>query len=209
MTINQVKEETTFTYTANLVDESDTDILKSTLEALTLEVYEPRSTTRLRTARDAYDDNDVTIATSGLITWLGQLEDTRIVATNARLGSPEIHTALFQFAWGVSLEAMLTNPLSVTSGSSIVTVAATAHGIVDDANEDHVFLVSDNTVGGLNLNGSFKVNSIIDADSFTVIHNCTATSTEATVGGTVKFWVNPRVGSHAVNFSVLSTKPDC
>jgi hypothetical protein len=209
MTISQVQEETTFRYTSQLVDETATNLTKASLEALTLEVYEQRGETRLRTARDAYDANDVTIASGGSILWLGQLEDTRIVNTSSRIGSPETHVALFQFAWDVSLFGTLTNPASATSGSNIVTITATAHGITDDANEDHVFLVADNTVGGLNLNGGWKVNSIVDVDTFTILHKCNATSTEATAGGTVKLWINPRIGIHTVNFSVIKVKPAC
>ena len=209
MTIGQVLEEATFSYTGQLKDEDGASLAKASLEALTLEVYEQRSETRLRTARDAYDANDVTIASGGLITWLGQLEDSRIVNTASRIGAPEIHVALFQFAWDVALAATLTNPADATSGSNIVTITAAAHGIVDDNNEDHVFLVADDTVGGLNLNGGWKVNSVVDVNTFTITHKCDATSTEAAAGGTVKLWINPRLGLHTVNIQVVKVKPGC
>lgn len=209
MTIGQVNEETTFSYVGQLKDEAGTNLAKASLQALTLEVYEQRNETRLRTARDAFDANDVTITTGGLITWLGQLEDTRIVNTSSRIGAPEVHVALFQFAWDVALAATLTNPASATSGSNIVTITAAAHGIVDDGNEDHVFLVADDTVGGLNLNGGWKVNSVVDVNTFTISHKCNATSTESDAGGTVKLWVNPRLGLHTVNIQVLKVKPGC
>lgn len=209
MTIKQVNEESTFRYTAQLQNELGVDIVKTSLEALTLEVYELRSETRLRTARDAFDANDVTIATDGSIVWAGQLEDTRIVNASSRLGSPETHVALFQFAWESLGSDTLTDSISTTSGSNIVTIAATGHGFVDDADEDHVFLTAVDTVGGLNLNGAFKVNSIVNANSFTIVHKCAATATESLGGGSIKYYRNPRVNVHQVKFSVVKMKPGC
>jgi hypothetical protein len=77
----------------------------------------------------------------------------------------------------------LTNPLTVTSGSSIVTVFDTAHLL--KVNE-WVQLTADTPVGGLLVAGVYLVQSVVDADHYTIDAGVAATSA-ATGGGNVVY----------------------
>ena len=81
----------------------------------------------------------------------------------------------------VSNTVTLTNPFSTTNTSAIVTVTEVDHGAVPN---DFVTYSNATAVGGLTLNGTFQVTSVIDPDTYTITANSAATST-ATGGGTV------------------------
>lgn len=77
----------------------------------------------------------------------------------------------------------LTNPFTTTSGSAVISVAHTAHGrLAGD------FVVFDNVtdVGGLALDGEYEVTEVTDANTYTITHASTATSS-ATGGGTCDY----------------------
>jgi len=76
--------------------------------------------------------------------------------------------------------AILSNPFKTTNLSATVTVTHTAHGAI---NNDYVTFSNAATVGGLNLNGEFKL-TYVDANSYTITASTTATSTVAAGGGT-------------------------
>jgi len=75
--------------------------------------------------------------------------------------------------------ATLSNPFTTQNTSATVTVAHTSHGAI---NGDYVTFNNVATVGGLNLNGEFKL-TYVNANSYTITASTTATST-ATGGGT-------------------------
>lgn len=81
----------------------------------------------------------------------------------------------------VSNTVTLTNPFSTTNASAIVTVTQVDHGAVVN---DFVTYFDATAVGGLTLNGTFQVTSVIDPDTYTITAGSAATST-ATGGGTV------------------------
>lgn len=74
----------------------------------------------------------------------------------------------------------LTNPFSTTSGSAVVTVADTAHGVVVG---QFVNFSGASAVGGITVNGEYQVASVIDANSYTITHSSAATSTAGPGGG--------------------------
>lgn len=76
--------------------------------------------------------------------------------------------------------ATLSNPFKTTINVATVTVTHTAHGAI---NNDYVTFNNAATVGGLNLNGEFKL-TYVDANSYTITASTTATSTVAAGGGT-------------------------
>lgn len=209
MAIEQVEQESTFTATAQLRDEDNEDLLGSELEALVLEVVESRTGAIARSKRDSLNTNDVTVSAAGLITWLGQVEDTRILNTETRLGGLENHDAIFEFAFGTPVAGSGTDLIATTDGDETVTITLTGHGLDgSDIDEEHCFIVAAEEVGGLNLNGRWRIATVPDGDTFTIEHTCPATATDAG-GGAVSVWLNPRVGIETLTFPVRRNRRDC
>jgi hypothetical protein len=77
----------------------------------------------------------------------------------------------------------LTNPFTTTNLSTTITVADVAHGRLV---ADYVNFSGATAVGGVTINGEYEVASVIDADSYTIVHSAAATS-GATGGGTVDY----------------------
>lgn len=70
------------------------------------------------------------------------------------------------------------NPIATTASSAVVTITHTAHG-ADDG--DYVTIAGATAVGGITISGEYRLTKI-DANSYTVTHSATASST-ATGGG--------------------------
>ena len=68
----------------------------------------------------------------------------------------------------------ISNPFSTSNGSPVVTVAHTAHGVVVG---QYVNFAGASAVGGIIINGEYIVASVIDANSYTIVHSSAATST--------------------------------
>ena len=76
----------------------------------------------------------------------------------------------------------LTDPFDTVDASAIVTVNQTNH----DVNvNDYVTFENATTVGGLDLNGTFQVTTIVSANAYQITANSAATSTVTGGGGTV------------------------
>lgn len=82
------------------------------------------------------------------------------------------------------------NPFSMTNGSAIVTVSDVGHRLIVEATAVYSGAAA---AGGITINGEYLVNTVIDADSYTIIHSAAATST--TTGGgaavTYSYEINP------------------
>ena len=83
------------------------------------------------------------------------------------------------------------NPFTTVSGSPVVTVADTSHGVVVDA---YVTFASSDTVGGLDMDAEWVVTGVVDANSYEVTHTSNASS--STTGGgtdppTYSYEINP------------------
>ncbi len=72
------------------------------------------------------------------------------------------------------------DPFAVVSSSDIVTVSDTAHGRVLGQT---VHFTGASAGGGITVKGEYLVASVIDVDSYTIVHSSAATSTDATTGG--------------------------
>ena len=95
------------------------------------------------------------------------------------------------------------NPLTTTSGSPVVTVADTLHG---NNIGDTVEIAGATAVGGITPNGTFTVESVIDADSYTYRFTSNASS-GATGGGasvTYKYEipVGTELGAYGLGYGV-------
>lgn len=108
-----VNERSSAKYTAYLKDETDTIItVSSTSQAsglatlkLTLYDWETKGIINSRTKQDAFNANNVTLSTAGLLTWSVQPLDNVIVAP-AQAVTPvpgdELHRALFEYTYGTA-----------------------------------------------------------------------------------------------------------
>lgn len=74
----------------------------------------------------------------------------------------------------------LANPFSTVNGSTSVTVAHTAHGLVVG---QFVNFSGATAVGGVTISGQYAVATLIDANSYTITHASAATSTAGPGGG--------------------------
>jgi hypothetical protein len=83
----------------------------------------------------------------------------------------------------VEHSGVMTNPFTTTIGSADVKVEDTAH---HPAVGDEFIFSGASPVGGITINGSYDVVSIIDHDHFTITHS-TPASSSATGGGSVSY----------------------
>ena len=81
----------------------------------------------------------------------------------------------------IRLEAALTGPFAMTSGSPIVTVTHSSHGA---AQGDFVTFDSFSTAQGLDMNNEFEVTEIVDGNTYKVTHTSNASGTASSQGGT-------------------------
>ena len=80
----------------------------------------------------------------------------------------------------IRLEAALTGPFAMTSGSPIVTVTHNNHGA---AQGDFVTFDSFSTAQGLDMNNEFEVTEIVDGSTYKVTHTSNASGTASSQGG--------------------------
>jgi hypothetical protein len=97
--MDPVNEHSSAVYTATLTDQSGAALAASMLTAVTLTLYDKASDTILneRDGQDVLNANDVTIDENGVLTWAMQPADNVIV--NQARKTPEVHVALWMFAW--------------------------------------------------------------------------------------------------------------
>lgn len=92
--------------------------------------------------------------------------------------------------------AVLTNPFTTTNGSTTVTVTDADHGAIDG---DYVTFSGASVVGGLNLNGEFRL-TYVNTNSYTITASSAATSS-ATGGGTVTATYQLNVGQDVFGYA--------
>jgi hypothetical protein len=74
----------------------------------------------------------------------------------------------------------LANPFTTTSGSAIVNVSDTAHGLVIG---QYVNFSGASAVGGITIDGEYDVTSVVDANNYTITHSVAAGSSAGPGGG--------------------------
>ncbi|MBL8630694.1 MAG: hypothetical protein JNM81_13745 [Rhodospirillaceae bacterium] len=99
--------------------------------------------------------------------------------THLRLHAMDADGTVFDIT-PVVARGQLANPFSTVNGSGVVTVSHTAHGLITD---QKVQFSGASVIGGLAVEGAFIVASVLDANSYTVIHATSATSTAGPGGG--------------------------
>lgn len=77
----------------------------------------------------------------------------------------------------------LTNPFATTTGSAIVTVTDTSHGLTENTG---VIFTGASAVGGITVNGEYTVTTVVDDNTYTITHSTPAGS-DASGGGAVGF----------------------
>lgn len=93
----------------------------------------------------------------------------------------------------VRATATLSAPFSTTNASPIVTVDDTAHGA---AVGDYVTFSGASAVGGITVNGSYTVATVVNANRYTITHGSNATSTAGPGGGAsvaVSYQISPGI----------------
>lgn len=97
-TFTGLKEKTTHVYTATIKDENGTVVPAASLTTLTLTLYAKQSGTIInsRSAQNILNANNVTVNSSGVLTWTMQPDDNAIV--NSALLT-ESHIALFEWTY--------------------------------------------------------------------------------------------------------------
>ena len=80
----------------------------------------------------------------------------------------------------IRLEAALTGPFAMTSGSPTVTVTHASHGA---SIGDFVTFDSFSTAQGLDMNNEFEVTEIVDGNTYKVTHTSNASGTASSQGG--------------------------
>jgi hypothetical protein len=81
-------------------------------------------------------------------------------------------------------KSTITDPFTTTSGSDIVEVNHSSHGIM--YRNTWVEYANANNVGGLDLNGEWQVTEVVDGNNYKIQHDSAATSDD-TGGGTVDY----------------------
>ena len=99
----------------------------------------------------------------------------------------------------IRLEAALTGPFAMTSGSPIVTVTHNNHGA---AQGDFVTFDSFSTAQGLDMNNEFEVTEIVDGSTYKVTHTSNASGTASSQGGSgnAKYQINVGTDRSAFGF---------
>ena len=99
----------------------------------------------------------------------------------------------------IRLEAALTGPFAMTSGSPTVTVTHASHGA---SIGDFVTFDSFSTAQGLDMNNEFEVTSVVDGNNYTVTHTSNATGTASSQGGSgnAKYQINVGTDRSAFGF---------
>ncbi len=90
----------------------------------------------------------------------------------------------------------LTDPFTTTSGSAVVTVTDVNHGAIDG---DYVTFSGATAVGGLTLNGEFRI-TYVDSNTYTITA-ASAASSSATGGGTVTATYQINVGQAVFGYA--------
>jgi hypothetical protein len=83
------------------------------------------------------------------------------------------------------------DPFAVVDTSTTVTVTHTGHGL--DVGATVIFDLA-TAGGGITIDGSYLVVTVVDANTYTITHSAAATSTDATTGGaaaTFEYEINP------------------
>jgi len=121
----------------------------------------------------------------GLCRWLHTWRDSSALsycAIGTHTHLQVYHDAQIYDATPIVSRPRLTNPISTTNASAVVTIAHTSHG---RAQGDRVSFSGASAVGGITISGEYTVTEVTSANAYTITHGSAATSTAGPGGGTV------------------------
>lgn len=150
---------------------------------------------------DKYDEDvaDAFVGVARMILAWRALDDTKLVAIGT-------HRRLYVHSGGTLANAtpvrasgtLGADPLTTVSGSAVVTVAHTAHGLQDNA---YATAGGAAAVGGITPDGEYEV-TVVDPNKYEITHSSAASST-ATGGGasvTYSYEINPGLADNIDGF---------
>lgn len=100
----KINERSSGIYSAQLKDENDDAVALAAIGTLTLTLYDKASGDIInsRNAVNALNANDVTVSSTGALTWKMGAADNQIVSSGLPIGRYERHIALFQWTYDIS-----------------------------------------------------------------------------------------------------------
>lgn len=208
-----IDEETTGLWDGELIDENGAQVPLSEIDLIILTVEKPGATntaasTVLRQV-ECLNSNNVTVAEGSTVTtmdWEYQVQDTYIVDRTKRT---EVHNATFEFGHNSASNGSVTDKISTTSSSSLVTIAIAGHGLTVGSTGHHVFLNATDAVDGITLKGAYRITSVVDSTDLVIESNCDATGTTSSSGGVMTWWLNGKSNKHVVRLAVKRNEPVC
>lgn len=124
-----------------------------------------------------------------------------VIVGNIQSGQ-EQHDLFLMMVRDTTNAGSLTDAITTTADSKLVTVTHAGHGLVKG---DHVTLQGSAPVGGLNCNGNRIIQSAA-ANSYTFEHEAAATSAVSNSGGLVNWWIGGFVSRQKVPIFVIASK---
>jgi hypothetical protein len=95
------------------------------------------------------------------------------------------------------------DPFTTTINSSLVSVESTAHTLTQGST---ITITDSDAVGGLDLNGTFPIVSITDADNFVIDADTEATSSATGGGATAEFTTNKLIAASPTRWGIFDEK---
>lgn len=147
-----------------------------------------------------------------LFTYVSDNLERKIIGTNTRLMVHQAGVFYNITPLQASVNELGSDPVSVTNTSNVVTYTLTSHGLT--VGEEVIIYNVDAAVGGIpqsELNGTYEVNTVPTANTFTIVTSTSATSTTSGGGSTVKV-ITPdtaTLGSNPIesDYNSLGTDP--
>ncbi len=205
-----IEEETTgLIRLLRLKDEDGAQITLASLETVVCTVLVRGTTDTVLRWDECLNQNDVTItedATETQLDFVYQVQDTRMVD---RTIGVERHYVNFEFGHDSDSNGSATDIVSTTNDSSTVSVTITGHGLTIGSEGHHVFLNVADDIGGLTLKGTYRITSVVDANTIQIEANCNASSTVSNDGGLTEWWLNGKANKISVILPVRRTEPVC
>lgn len=202
----KANEKTSLTVTGQFVDEEGDGLSRNVFDVLMLSIYlKTDRTRRIRSSDDVLDDGGFTIDGNGDFTWSVRPFETEILdPARVRIGSVELHVALFEFAWESPRAGIVADAFSTVTGSNLVTVTLPGHNLQA---RDNVYFMPTVDVGGLDLGGHYVIREVLNANAITVEHFDSATASVAGAGGPVEWFANGKAGSQSIEMQIRRVDP--
>lgn len=201
----EVNEKATPVVLGQFIDQNGVGLALADFDVLMLSIYlKEDPTTFIRSSDPVASDPQISIDAEGNLTWNLRSFETQILPEeNAELQEKVTHIAHFEFAWQSPRTGTIENPIATTLDSTTARITLPAHSLEE---RDSIYLLPSADVGGLDFGGNYIVRSVIDADTFEIWHQKTATATDSGGGSTVWF-ANGQADSADINMKIRKVDP--